>query len=92
LAIQRSSTGYCTYHANLRSSYPEKENVDHQVPDGGESYLSLKWQSPIPEKDINHFSFSSEAGDQIDYYVVSGKDIDDVIAGYRLLTGKVCCV
>lgn len=62
------------------------------VPDGGESYLSLKWQSPIPEKDINHFSFSSEAGDQIDYYVVSGKDIDDVIAGYRLLTGKASIV
>lgn len=62
------------------------------LPDGGESYLSLKWQSPIPENEKNHFSFLSEAGDQVDYYVVSGKDLDEVIAGYRLLTGKASIV
>ncbi|MGV3704837.1 MAG: TIM-barrel domain-containing protein [Arcticibacter sp.] len=62
------------------------------VPDGGESYLSLKWQSPVPEKEKNHFSFASEAGDHIDYYFVSGKDLDEVIAGYRLLTGSASIV
>lgn len=62
------------------------------IPDGGESYLSLKWQSPIPDKEKNHFSFSSEAGDHVDYYVVSGKDMDEVIAGYRFLTGQASIV
>lgn len=62
------------------------------IPDGGESYLSLKWQSPVPEKEENHFSFASEAGDHIDYYLVSGKNLDEVIAGYRLLTGRASIV
>lgn len=31
--------------------------------------------------------FSSEAGQAVEYYVVAGKSADDVIAGYRRLTG-----
>ncbi len=57
-------------------------------PDGGESYLALKWQSPIPENLKNQFAFQSEAGDQIDYYFIGGNNMDDVIAGYRTLTGR----
>ncbi|WP_069658733.1 TIM-barrel domain-containing protein [Arcticibacter eurypsychrophilus] len=57
------------------------------IPDGGESYLSFNWQSPIPEEQKNQISFLSEAGDQVDYYFVSGNNIDEVIGGYRLLTG-----
>jgi alpha-D-xyloside xylohydrolase len=58
------------------------------LPDGGESYLSLKWLEPIPTEDQNTFSFSSEAGKQLDYYFIHGKNMDEVIAGYRKLTGK----
>lgn len=58
------------------------------LPDGGQSYLGLKWQSPIPSNLKNTFSFSSEAGDSVDYYFIAGKDGDDVIRGYRQLTGK----
>jgi alpha-D-xyloside xylohydrolase len=58
------------------------------VPDGGESYISLKWMEPTEEKNENSFSFKSEAGQQEDYYFVYGNDMDDVISGYRLLTGK----
>lgn len=58
------------------------------IPDGGESYLSLKWLSPLPEKDRNKFSISSDAGDDINYYFVYGKNMDDVIAGYREVTGR----
>ena len=36
----------------------------------------------------NSLSFASESGKSIDYYVVIGNDYDDVIAGYRDLTGK----
>ncbi|UII77670.1 PA14 domain-containing protein [Flagellimonas sp. HMM57] len=32
--------------------------------------------------------FSSEVADQIDYYFIAGDDIDDVILGYRNLTGQ----
>lgn len=56
------------------------------IPEGSESYLALKWQEPAEEQ--NTVSFASEAGEQIDYYFVSGKNMDEVIAGYRTLTGK----
>ena len=62
------------------------------IPDGGESYLSVKWLNPVPEKDENAFSFASEAGKQIDYYFINGENADDVISGYRTLTGKATIV
>lgn len=58
------------------------------IPDGAESYISLKWQEPAGEKDANTFSFASEAGQQMDYYFIYGNNMDEVIGGYRLLTGK----
>ena len=33
-------------------------------------------------------SFWSDIADNIDYYVILGKDMDEVISGYRTLTGK----
>lgn len=35
------------------------------------------------------YSFTSEVGDASDYYFVCGKNMDDVVAGYRELTGNV---
>jgi alpha-D-xyloside xylohydrolase len=58
------------------------------IPEGGESYISLKWQEPLSGEELNSFSFSSEAGQQIDYYFVYGNNMDEVISGYRMLTGK----
>ncbi|MFD1770801.1 TIM-barrel domain-containing protein [Sphingobacterium suaedae] len=57
------------------------------IPVGNESYFTLNWQRPKdgPEQ---VFGFSSEAGDAVDYFVFSGENIDDVISGYRQLTGK----
>jgi alpha-D-xyloside xylohydrolase len=58
------------------------------IPEGGESYISLKWQEPLSQEEQNSFSFSSEAGQKIDYYFVYGSNMDEVISGYRNLTGK----
>jgi alpha-D-xyloside xylohydrolase len=58
------------------------------IPEGSESYISLKWLEPAPVNDRNTFSFASEAGQQLDYYFVVGKNMDEVISGYRTLTGK----
>ena len=58
------------------------------IPEGGESYISLNWIEPLPAKDQNTFAFASEAGQQMDYYFVYGNNIDEVISGYRTLTGK----
>ena len=58
------------------------------LPDGGTSYLSLKALSPLPESDRQRMSWWSEMGRQMDYYVIAGATADEVVAGYRYLTGK----
>lgn len=58
------------------------------TPESGESYLSLKWQEPLSPREQNTFSFWSEAGLQIDYYFIYGNNMDEVISGYRTITGK----
>jgi len=70
-----------------------KKGINHKIriqwiPDGGESYYSAKVLSPIPDADLHTIKFQSEAGRNIDYYFVSGQNMDDVIHGYRELTGK----
>lgn len=58
------------------------------LPDGGQSYLGIEWQRPIPAADRGVFSFDSEAGDGVDYYFIAGNSMDGVIGGYRHLTGR----
>jgi alpha-D-xyloside xylohydrolase len=58
------------------------------IPYGAESYVSFHWLPPLTEEEKNSYSFSSEAGQQLDYYFIYGNNMDDVIAGYRQLTGK----
>ncbi len=57
-------------------------------PDGGVSYCGLRALSPVTDKEQNKLALYSEMGDEIDYYFVSGHSMDDVISGYRRLTGK----
>jgi len=58
------------------------------LPDGDESFIALKWLSPLSDKEKQQFAFDSEAGKQLDYYFISGSNIDQVISGYRTITGK----
>jgi len=58
------------------------------IPDGGESYTSFKWLEPVDGGNENSFGFLSEAGKQEDYYFIYGNNMDEVISGYRTLTGK----
>jgi alpha-D-xyloside xylohydrolase len=62
------------------------------IPDGTESYLSVKWINPTPTEDANAYTFSSEAGKQLDYYFINGNSMDEVISGYRTITGKATIV
>lgn len=58
------------------------------IPDGGESFISVNWLKPTTAYNNTHFELSSEAGNNVNYYFIYGKTIDEVIAGYRYLTGK----
>ncbi|MDP4210565.1 MAG: glycoside hydrolase family 31 protein [Bacteroidota bacterium] len=57
-------------------------------PDGGVSYIGLKALSSSSIEKNGNISFWSEMGDKMDYYFIAGKNMDDVISGYRTLTGK----
>jgi alpha-D-xyloside xylohydrolase len=57
-------------------------------PDGGVSYIGLKALSPRSPDEEGSLSLFSEMGNQIDYYFIHGKDIDEIISGYRTITGK----
>jgi alpha-D-xyloside xylohydrolase len=62
------------------------------IPEATEVYLTFKWIEPLPATDKNDFAFSSEAGKQLNYYFVFGNDMDEVIGGYRTITGKASLV
>jgi len=58
------------------------------IPDGGESFITVNWVRPATVYNNSHFEISSEAANSINYYFVYGKNMDEVIGGYRFLTGK----
>ncbi|KAF1721833.1 TIM-barrel domain-containing protein [Pseudoxanthomonas wuyuanensis] len=52
------------------------------------SYIALLHRDPLPADEARDLSLWSEAGQMVDYYFVAGDSSDQVIAGYRQLTGK----
>lgn len=56
------------------------------LPDGDVSYCGLRVMEPYAEQGKQ--SWWSEMNPEIDYYFVAGEDMDEVISGYRTLTGK----
>ena len=57
-------------------------------PDGGVSYCGLRVIDPSYWDNENQITWWSEVANAIDYYFVYGDSMDDVISGYRTLTGK----
>lgn len=58
------------------------------TPDGGEAYCGLRAYAPVADEEQQKLSFWSEMTQQLDYYFMAGDDADEVISGYRTLTGK----
>lgn len=52
------------------------------------SYIALLHRDPLPAAEAKDLSLWSEAGQMVDYYFVAGDSSDEVVAGYRQLTGK----
>jgi len=75
------------FAANLEAGKKHKIKLNWK-PDGGISYIGLKALSPRPDTEQNKLSLWSEMGDQIDYYFIRGNNMDEVIKGYRTVTGK----
>lgn len=57
-------------------------------PNGSVAYCGLRAYSPRSDREQMQMSWWGEMQSQIDYYFIYGDDMDDVIKGYRTITGK----
>ena len=57
-------------------------------PDGGVSYCGLRVAPPYEGNKNKNISIWSEMSRDMDYYFIAGNNMDEVISGYRTLTGK----
>lgn len=75
------------FSANLEAHKKHKLRIEWE-PDGGVSYCGLRALTPVPDAQQQRVALWSEVADQIDYYFIHGATMDDVISGYRTITGK----
>ena len=57
-------------------------------PDGGEAYCGLRVAEPRSDEERGKLSVWSEMAKDMDYYFIAGENLDQVVSGYRTLTGK----
>ncbi|HXX65218.1 MAG TPA: TIM-barrel domain-containing protein [Bacteroidota bacterium] len=76
-----------THFVNLEMQQGVRHRVKLEWIHGGGG-LSLRCVGPADPLYQKSLSLYSEVADQIEYYFVRGDDLDRVIHGYRLITGK----
>ena len=76
-----------TYKFNriMMKGVREQLRIEWQ-PDGDVSYCGLRVAKP--NKDQQKLSIWSEMAKDMDYYFIAGQNADEIISGYRTLTGK----
>lgn len=84
---QAWNAGSAVLDLSLEQNKKTKVKIEW-IPDGGESYIGLEVLPPAPESHKNTFALSSESGAALDYYFIQGENADQVISGYRTVTGK----
>ncbi|MBQ7414984.1 MAG: DUF5110 domain-containing protein [Prevotella sp.] len=75
------------FATNLKKGKKAQLRIEWQ-PDGGEAYCGLRVSEPRSEEERGKLSIWSEMARDMDYYFIAGKNFDEVISGYRTLTGK----
>ena len=75
------------FSCNLAKGERTQLRVEWQ-PDGGESYIGLRVARQRTEQERGQLSIWSEMSPDMDYYFIAGQSMDDVICGYRTLTGR----
>jgi len=78
---QNWATEYDQFKVHLEAGSRHELRI---VSDGGGDTMKILWKTPAPSSDT---ALWSEVGEAIDYYFVYGPKLDDVVQGYRTLTG-----
>ncbi|HEU0100365.1 MAG TPA: TIM-barrel domain-containing protein [Allosphingosinicella sp.] len=89
LVLERWRQNWNPWYHNFELPLTAGKAADIRIewaPNGG--YIALFHNDPQPDADRRSLSFASELGKAVDYYFVAGRDTDEVISGYRRLTGK----
>ncbi len=73
------------FQVNLQAGKKVPVKIEWE-PNGSVAYCGLRVYAPV--RDGEQLSWWGQMQDMIDYYFIYGKDMDDIIAGYRTLTGK----
>ena len=76
---------YRNFEIDLRAGKPRKIRIEWDRTVG---YLALVHRDPLQPGEQDALSLFSELGEAIDYYFIVGANTDDVIGGYRFVTGK----
>ena len=89
LALDRWRQNWAAWYHNfdvfMDAGKPVKIRIEWIPQDG---YIALLHNDPLPDAERRSLTFTSETGRAVDYYVRAGGSQDEVIAGYRQLTGK----
>ncbi len=75
------------FECNLQQGRKTQLRIEWQ-PDGGESYCGLRVAEPRSAEERGQLSIWSEMARDMDYYFIAGENLDQVISGYRTLTGR----
>jgi len=76
---------YHNFDLQLAAGQPHKLRIEWD-PDSG--YIALLHDDPRPEADRHSLTLTSDYARTVDYYFIPGRSMDELIAGYRALTGK----
>ena len=75
------------FTANMREGEKTPLRIEWQ-PDGSVSYCGLRVAKSRSEEERKQLTIWSEMAQDMDYYFIAGASMDEVISGYRLLTGR----
>ncbi|MDI1363696.1 MAG: glycoside hydrolase family 31 protein, partial [bacterium] len=70
---------------------PMKAGTRHKIRiewDPNDGYIGLVHNNPMPAAQQTSLTLTSDVAHAIDYYFVGGDSLDQVVSGYRELTGK----
>jgi alpha-D-xyloside xylohydrolase len=82
---QNWAAWYHNFEVPMEAGKPVKLRIEW-IPNDG--YIALLHNDPLPDAERHSLTFTSESGRAVDYYFVAGQSQDEVVAGYRQLTGK----
>ena len=77
----------CRFNVSMKAGQKVKLLIDW-LPDGDVSYCALRVAPPRSEAQQQKLTVWNEMAKDLDYYFIAGNTTDEVIHGYRTLTGK----